>query len=118
MTVTQIRVDHRLRFILDDLAEVAIEVTAEERQEVGRLTLFGGGRQLHVPADSGIEVWTVAGPGQLRTVYTPGGGLSVGTYRSAKQVDGRALGAAAVGQLSGVGVGHLDEVRSRGEGCE
>lgn len=44
------------------------------------------------------------------------GGASARASRSAKQVDGRALGAAAVGQLGGVGVGHLDEVRSGGEG--
>jgi hypothetical protein len=44
----------------------------------GRLCLlFDGGEQLHVPPDSWYEAWSAAGPGSLRAVCLPRGGLAI-----------------------------------------
>jgi hypothetical protein len=44
----------------------------------GRLRLlFDGGDQLHVPPDSFYEAWSVSGPGTLRAVCLPRGGLAI-----------------------------------------
>jgi len=44
----------------------------------GRLRLlFQGGDQLHVPPDSFYEAWSLSGPGSLRAVCLPRGGLAI-----------------------------------------
>jgi hypothetical protein len=44
----------------------------------GRLRLlFDGGDQLHVPPDSWYEAWSATGPGSLRAVCLPRGGLAI-----------------------------------------
>ncbi len=44
----------------------------------GRLRLlFDGGEQLHVPPDSWYEAWSAVGPGSLRAVCLPRGGLAI-----------------------------------------
>jgi hypothetical protein len=44
----------------------------------GRLRLlFDGGTQLHVPPDSWYEAWSAVGPGSLRAVSLPRGGLAI-----------------------------------------
>jgi hypothetical protein len=44
----------------------------------GRLRLlFDGGAQLHVPPDSWYEAWSATGPGSLRAVCLPRGGLAI-----------------------------------------
>jgi hypothetical protein len=44
----------------------------------GRLRLlFDGGAQLHVAPDSWYEAWSVIGPGTLRAVCLPRGGLAI-----------------------------------------
>jgi hypothetical protein len=44
----------------------------------GRLRLlFDGGTQLHVPPDSWYEAWSAVGPGSLRAVCLPRGGLAI-----------------------------------------
>ena len=44
----------------------------------GRLRLlFQGGEQLHVPPDSFYEAWSLSGPGSLRAVCLPRGGLAI-----------------------------------------
>jgi hypothetical protein len=44
----------------------------------GRLRLlFDGGEQLHVPPDSWYEAWSATGPGTLRAVCLPRGGLAI-----------------------------------------
>ena len=44
----------------------------------GRLRLlFDGGDQLHVPPDSFYEAWSLSGPGTLRAVCLPRGGLAI-----------------------------------------
>jgi hypothetical protein len=44
----------------------------------GRLRLlFDGGDQLHVPPDSWYEAWSAVGPGSLRAVCLPRGGLAI-----------------------------------------
>jgi len=44
----------------------------------GRLRLlFDGGTQLHVPPDTWYEAWSAAGPGTLRAVCLPRGGLAI-----------------------------------------
>jgi hypothetical protein len=44
----------------------------------GRLRLlFDGGTQLHVPPDSWYEAWSAVGPGALRAVCLPRGGLAI-----------------------------------------
>jgi hypothetical protein len=44
----------------------------------GRLrVLFDGGNQLHVPPDSWYEAWSAVGPGSLRAVCLPRGGLAI-----------------------------------------
>jgi hypothetical protein len=44
----------------------------------GRLRLlFDGGTQLHIPPDSWYEAWSAVGPGSLRAVCLPRGGLAI-----------------------------------------
>jgi hypothetical protein len=44
----------------------------------GRLRMhFDGGDQLHVPPDSFYEAWSLSGPGTLRAVCLPRGGLAI-----------------------------------------
>jgi len=44
----------------------------------GRLRLlFDGGAQLHVPPDTWYEAWSAVGPGSLRAVCLPRGGLAI-----------------------------------------
>jgi hypothetical protein len=44
----------------------------------GRLRLiFDGGTQLYVPPDSWYEAWSAIGPGSLRAVCLPRGGLAI-----------------------------------------
>jgi Family of unknown function (DUF6188) len=44
----------------------------------GRLrVLFDGGTQLHIPPDSWYEAWNAVGPGSLRAVCLPRGGLAI-----------------------------------------
>jgi hypothetical protein len=44
----------------------------------GRLRLlFDGGVQLHIPPDSWYEAWSAVGPGSLRAVCLPRGGLAI-----------------------------------------
>jgi hypothetical protein len=44
----------------------------------GRLRLlFDGGMQLHVAPDSWYEAWSAVGPGSLRAVCLPRGGLAI-----------------------------------------
>jgi hypothetical protein len=53
-------------------------VTAAVAFKDGRLRmLFAGGAQLHIPPDSWYEAWNAIGPGSLRAVCLPRGGLAI-----------------------------------------
>jgi hypothetical protein len=55
-----------------------LRVVAAVAFKDGRLRLlFQGGDQLHVPPDSFYEAWSLSGPGSLRAVCLPRGGLAI-----------------------------------------
>ena len=60
------------------LALFGARVVAAVAFKDGRLRLlFDGGSQLHVPPDSWYEAWSAIGPGSLRAVCLPRGGLAI-----------------------------------------
>jgi hypothetical protein len=62
--------------VLDGLTGLAVTVSTAD--DSGGLRIdFEGGARLLAEADPKYEAWTVAGPGGMKVVSVPGGGLSV-----------------------------------------
>jgi len=55
---------------------MVVTVSTADDTDGSRIDLDGGARLL-VEADPPYEAWTVAGPGGMKVVSLPGGGLSV-----------------------------------------
>jgi len=75
---TPIRIAPHRQEVAGALELFGARVVAAVAFKDGRLRLlFDGGTQLHVPPDSWYEAWSAVGPGSLRAVCLPRGGLAI-----------------------------------------
>ncbi len=75
---TPVRVAPHRQQVAAALELFGARVVAAVAFKDGRLRLFfDGGAQLHVPPDTWYEAWSATGPGSLRAVCLPRGGLAI-----------------------------------------